>query len=198
MIENQKVESKDVYKTTLYRRSIRRFKQKKVPFNILKKCVNAARLAPSAANLQPLEFIIVDNEELCSEIFKTLGFAGYLSHWNPDETEKPMAYIVILCNDPKNKWYKRDASFAAANIMITAESYNIGSCIFCNIKRDKIRNLLEIPEKLIIDSVVALGYKKENPKAVAYTGSIKYYHDENRVLHVPKRSLEKIMHINSY
>ena len=50
------------YETIIKRRSIRRFKDMPVPYQILNNCVNAARLAPSAANLQPLEYIVVDEE----------------------------------------------------------------------------------------------------------------------------------------
>mgnify|MGYP006303208711 CR=1 FL=1 len=191
-------ENEITYKTILSRRSIRSFKQEKIPEDLLNKCVNAARLAPSAANLQPLEFIIVNDQEKCTKLFETLGFAGYLSDWNPNISEKPTAYIVILCNDSKNKWYIRDVSFAAENIMITAESFDIGSCVLCNIKKNQVKKILDIPDKVIVDSIVALGYKKEHPKIVKYKDSVKYYHDKNKVLNVPKKSFEKIVHFNKY
>jgi len=197
-MNDKKTKDNIVYNTILSRRSIRRFEQKKIPIEILKKCVNAARLAPSAANLQTLEFIIVSNEKIGKKIFETLGFAGYLPDWNPSISEKPMAYIVILCNDSKNKWYTRDASFAAENIIITAESYNVGSCILCNIKKDEVKKILDIPNGIAVDSIVALGYKKEHPKIVDYKDSIKYYHDEKKNLHVPKKSLKKLIHIDRY
>ncbi|MCI0501584.1 MAG: nitroreductase family protein, partial [Epsilonproteobacteria bacterium] len=53
------IKDNEVYNIILNRRSIRRFKQKPILLDVLKKLVNAARLAPSAANLQPLEFYIV-------------------------------------------------------------------------------------------------------------------------------------------
>jgi nitroreductase len=190
--------SKDTYDIILERRSIRSFKQKEIDFEILKKCVNVARLAPSAANLQPLEFIIVNEKKTCSKLFKALGFAGYLKDWDPVESESPTAYIVILCNDQSNKWYERDASFAAENIALTAESKNIGSCVLCNIDKEKIRDILKIPEKIIIDSVVALGYKNEKSVIEDYTNSVKYYKDKDNVLHVPKKKLESVMHINKF
>lgn len=196
--KKEKKEANLVYNTIISRRSIRSFTQEEIPIDILKKCANAARLAPSAANIQPLEFIVVKDEKKCSRIFETLGFAGYLSDWNPSPSEKPMAYIVIICNDAENKWYVRDASFAAENIMLTAESNDIGSCVLCNIKKEDIKEILNIPNKLIVDSVVALGYKKEHPKVVDYKDSIKYYHNKNKVLHVPKKSFEKIVHIDKY
>lgn len=187
-----------VYKTVISRRSIRRFKQKEIPLDILKKCVNAARLAPTAANLQPLEFVVVNKKELCDKIFESLGFAGYLTDWNPELSESPAGYIIILVNDSKNKWSIRDASFAAGNITITAESFDIGTCVLCNINKEKIRNILKIPESILIDSVVALGYKDEESIIEDFKGSVKYYRDKKNVLHVPKKKLEEIIHINKF
>ena len=54
----------DVYNVILKRRSIRRFKQDKIPIDILEKLVNSARVSASAANLQPLEYIIITNNHL--------------------------------------------------------------------------------------------------------------------------------------
>ena len=60
-----------VYEAILSRRTIRRFKQKPVDVKLLKKFVNAARVAPSAANLQPLEYFIISEKKLCARVFET-------------------------------------------------------------------------------------------------------------------------------
>ena len=151
------VASMDVYEVILSRRSIRRFKQIVIPLETLKKLVNTARLAPSAANLQPLEFFIVNNKNLCSKIYETISWAGYIKpKWIPNPQERPVAYIIMLIKDAENKWYLRDVSLASENICIAAEAEGIGSCILCNIDRVKIKQILKIPEKIIIDSVIAL------------------------------------------
>jgi nitroreductase len=189
---------KIVYDTTLSRRSIRRFKHGKISINILKKLVNSARLAPSAANLQPLEFFIVNDEKLCEKCFQALRWAGYLKNWNPSKNESPKAYILILVKDEKNPWILRDTSFAAGNIVTVAEGADIGSCIICNINRDMLREILSIPDDIIIDSIIALGYKAEQPVVEDFKDNVKYWRDENGILHVPKRKLEGIIHINKY
>ena len=75
----------NVYESILSRRSIRRFKQKEISLDILKKIVNSARLAPSAANLQPLEYLVITDKNLCSKIFETIGWAGYIKpKWTPE------------------------------------------------------------------------------------------------------------------
>ena len=189
----------NVYESILSRRSIRRFQQKSIPLEILKKFVNAARLAPSAANLQPLEFIIVNDKNLCDKVFETLGWAAYIKPtWVPSKDERPVAYIIMLVIDAKNKYYIRDVSLASENIVLAAEEEKIGSCILCNINREKIREYLKIPDKIVIDSVIALGYKAEKPIVAEYIDSVKYWRDKNEVLHVPKRKLDDIIYINKF
>lgn len=189
----------DVYEAILSRRSIRRFQQKPIQTELLKKFVNAARLAPSAANLQPLEYFVVNERELCSKVFETLSWAAYIKpKWAPSEEERPTAYIVMLIRDTNNKMYLRDVSLASENIVLAAEEEGVGSCILCNIDRDKLRNILKIPKDMIVDSVVALGYKAEKSVVEDFNGSVKYWRDKNEVLHVPKRKLEDITHVNKF
>jgi len=190
----------DVYKAILSRRSIRRFQQKQINIDVLKKFVNAGRLAPSAANLQPVEYYVVNDKDLCSKIFETTGWAGYIKpKWTPNHDERPVAYIVMLVKNTKNDWHVRDVSLASENIVLCAETENIGSCILYNINRDKIRNILSIPDEYVIDSLIALGYKAEKCVAEDMKGdSVQYWRDGNHVLHVPKRKIEDILHINKF
>lgn len=189
----------DIYDIILSRRTIRRFQQKPIQIDLLRKFVNAARVAPSAANLQPLEYFVVTEKELCSKIFETLGWAGYIKpRWAPSIEERPTAYIIILVHEDINKDYKRDVGLSAENIMLTAEKENIGSCMLGSVDREKVREILNVPSSLLIDSVIALGYKAEKSIMEDMKDSIKYWRDENEVLHVPKRRLEDIIHINKY
>jgi nitroreductase len=64
-----------IYDIIISRRSIRKFEQKPIDIEILKKLVNAARLAPSMANLQPLEYVIVNDPNVCDGVFSALRWA---------------------------------------------------------------------------------------------------------------------------
>ena len=191
--------SMSVYEIILSRRSIRRFQQKPINSELLRRFVNAARVAPSAANLQPLEFFIVTEKDLCSKIFETIGWEGYIKPtWKPGESERPTAYIVILVKDITNKYYLRDVGLASENIVLASEEEHIGSCILCKIEKDKIQEMLKIPDTLHVDSLIALGHKAEQAVVEDFKGSVKYWRDKNEVLHVPKRKLEDIIHINEF
>ena len=192
-------EKNSTYDAIISRRSIRRFQQKPISLDMLKKLVNAGRLAPSGANLQPLEFVVVTDEELCSKVFDTLGWAGYIKpSWSPASSETPVAYIVVLVRDGVSRWFERDVGFASENIVIAAESMDIGSCVLCKIDKDRIQEVLQVPSGLKVDSVIALGYKAEKSVAEDMDDSVKYWRDEDGVLHVPKRKLEDVLHVNGF
>ena len=189
-----------VYNIALKRRSIRCFKKKKVPFSILKKLINVARLAPSAANLQPCEFIVVYKKQTKDLIFPTLKWAGYIRpRGNPPEGCEPAAYIVVLINKRKKPLAaEADASAAIENILLVAEEEGLGSCWLGAIDKPKIRNILKIPEYCEVKYVLALGYPEEHPRLEKLTNSVKYWKDRKGLLHVPKRSIKEILHRNNY
>ena len=87
-------------------RSYRRFYQEhRIPLESLRDFIDIARLTASAANLQPLRFLLYNEPEDCERIFPTLGWASYLKDWDgPAEGERPSAYIVILGDINISKW----------------------------------------------------------------------------------------------
>ena len=179
------------------RRTIRKYKQDRIDRAILTDLIDGARLAPSAANLQPLEYIVVDQPDLLDQVFDTLSWAGYIApHGNPKEGEKPIAYIIVLVTGKSGAFTGHDVGAAVQNILLGAWSYGIGSCWFGSVKRDKLAQALDISDDVKIDSVIALGYPAEKSVWEEEQGSIKYYKDKDNVLHVPKRKLSDICHWN--
>lgn len=185
----------NTYDLILKRRTIRKFQQREISAEILEKLVNAARFAPSASNLQPLKYIIVNDGGKVQKVFENVKWAGYIApHGNPSENERPVAYIIILADTGIRKTgYELDVGSAAQNIMLAALEEGIGSCWMGAIDRDEIRKALKIPDVYVIDTLIALGYPAESPMTEEENGNIKYYKDENVVLHVPKRKLEDII-----
>lgn len=179
------------------RRSIRKFKQKEIGINILKELIGYARIAPSAANVQPLEYYIVTDDSLRSEVFGNLKWAGYIApEGDPKDNERPVAYIIVLVNKNKKSFPpQRDVGAAVENILLAAINKNIGSCWLGAINRKNLTSILELPSKYKIDSVIALGYPKEEAVTEkSKNGDIKYWKDEQGTLHVPKRSLDEVIY----
>lgn len=189
-----------LYDLIISRRSIRQFKQEPVSRDILQKLINASRLAPSAANRQPLEFVVVDEEKIRKEVFTCLKWAAYIApEGNPKPGHEPVAYIVVLVNSEiREKGFEWDVGAAIENMILAALEKGIGSCWLLSVDREKLREILNIPENYKIDSVLALGYPDENPVIEDMKDSIKYWKDQAEQLHVPKRKLEDVIHFNKF
>jgi nitroreductase len=184
-----------IYETISARRTVRKFAQTRIERNILERLVDAARLAPSLGNLQPLKYTIVDENAKVSSVFDAVKWAAYIAPaGNPAETERPTAFIAILVDTEITKGDPGlDIGAAAENMMLFARELGIGSCWMGAIDRPKIRETLSLPERFVISTVIALGYVAESPVVEDEKGSIKYYKDEAGTLHVPKRKLRDII-----
>jgi nitroreductase len=127
----------EVYKAILKRRTIRIFKNKKISKKTLEKLVNAARLSPSARNLQPLEYLVVNDPKLCDLIFENVYFGGEVEKLRKKEN-RPVAYILVLVNKKiRNSGFEHDVGLAVGNIVLAAFEKGIGCCILRAIEREK-------------------------------------------------------------
>jgi nitroreductase len=178
-------------------RSYRRFYQDEaISLETLKGLVNLARLSASAANLQPLKYVLAHEPARNAQIFSCLAWAGYLQDWpGPEEGERPSAYIIILGDKEISKDFGCDHGIAAQSILLGAREKGLGGCMIGSIKRDRLRELLRVPEKYDILLTIALGRPQETVvlEEVPPGGSIKYWRDEHGVHHVPKRRLQDIL-----
>jgi nitroreductase len=189
----------DILEIIKSRRSIRRFSQEKLDRNFLIELIEVARSAPAKANIQPLEYIVVDEPNICDKVFDALSWAGHVRpKRNPQPNQRPVAYIIVLVNTSISHDAAYDASAAIENMLIAAWSKGVGSCWLGAIDKMKLIDVLKIDEKYQIDSVIALGKPSEKPVMEDAEESTKYYLDDKDVLHVPKRPLKKILHINKF
>jgi len=178
-------------------RSYRRFFQEAaIDKRVLRELVDLARLSPSAANLQPLKYILSCEPKKNALIFQHLGWAGYLKDWpGPTEGERPSAYIIILGDTEVTRSFGCDHGIAAQSILLGAAEKSLGGCMIGTIKREELRKALDIPPRYEILLVLALGKPKETVviEAVGTGGDIKYWRDKQGVHHVPKRPLDELI-----
>ena len=178
-------------------RSCRRFYQNRsVDLNTLIELVNLARLSPSAANLQPLCYILSTTPEKNAAIFPSLAWAAYLKDWpGPVEGERPAAYIIMLGDTTKAQNIDCDHGIACQSILLGARARGLAGCIIGAINREQLRQMLAIPEHYKILLVIALGKPREDVmiEPVGADGSIRYWRDPKGIHHVPKRELDDII-----
>lgn len=197
----------DVKQAAFKRRSVRSFSPKEVPAAVLEEMVDAARVGPSAANRQPLEYVIVTDADLCKEVFGCLKWAAYIApNGDPQPGHEPTAYIVVLrrADYELANMSLYDVGAAVQTLMLVGVDKGLGSCWIKSVNYPKVSSLLEVPKSLEVDSVIALGYPEEDPTLVNLKPEdeglevIKYWRNDSGQHFTPKRALSTIMHKDRY
>ena len=178
-------------------RSCRRFyEDHQVELKTLEELVDLARLSASAANLQPLKYILACQPDVNAEIFSCLAWAGYLKDWpGPEAGERPSGYIVILGDTTISKEFGVDHGIAGQSMLLGAREKGLAGCMIASINRKDLRPMLNIESHLKILLVLAIGKPKEEVviESVGPDGSILYWRDAEAVHHLPKRALTDII-----
>ena len=143
------------------RRSIRVYSDRQISDEDIEKILKAAMLAPSAGNEQPWHFIVVRDREMLKKMSEAFTFGQMLPN---------ASATIVVCADPKLSKYPydmwvQDCSAATEHILLAARCLGIGSVwlgVYPREERMKaLRELLGIPENIVVFSVVSLGYPKD-------------------------------------
>ena len=174
----------DFFEAANARRSVRNYKNTPVPEEKLASIWEAVRQAPSACNLQPWEFIILDEPEDVALLKECLG-AHNGRHYNAP------AAIVVCSNTSYIPWEGNgalDCGAAIENLLLAATALGLGTVWIGDIDAGAIARLLDIPEHVAVISVVLLGYPAEDkPPRTQYTEEAVYWgrYDRERP-HAPR------------
>jgi nitroreductase len=162
-------------KAILSRRSIRRFLSRPVPEELMVELLEAAMCAPSAANEQPWQFVVIDQRRLLDEIPKFHPYAAMVA-------EAPVAILVCgdMERDLRKGYWVQDCSAAVENILIAVVEKGLGAVWVGIYPRDDrvraMRALLDIPESIVPFALIPLGFPaEEKPPAQRFdAGRIHY------------------------
>lgn len=140
----------------LSRRSIRSYEKKEIPKEVLDQILEAGRLAPSAANKQPWHFIVVTDEEIKQELSKGL-FSRFIK-------DAPLTIVGCAHKDRiAGRWSVISTVIALQNMVIAAWALGVGSCWIGAFGEDKVRKLLNIPDRYNVVAVIPFGYPAKIP-----------------------------------
>jgi nitroreductase len=175
----------------LARRSIRRYQQKMVSDEHLQQLIEFARVAPAATNAQRLRLTVIRNIELVEKIFALTRWAGAVAPrrtpaWGKDA---PLCFIALTAKKEQlNSSLYADAGAVAQNIMLGAVELGLGSCWIGSFDKEAAHGLLELAEDTEVFYLISVGYPAETPvwEDASDPEHVKYYLDENDLLHVPK------------
>lgn len=162
------------------RRSIRKFQDKPVEPEVIDQLVEAALRSPSSRGFNPWEFVFVTDKECIEKLSRSK------EHGSSFLKNAPLC--VVVCADPeKSDVWVEDASIASIILHLASTSLGLGSCWIQIRKRphdgsrsaeEYIQETLNIPKRLNIESIVAIGYSDEekppHPKASLLYDKISY------------------------
>ena len=143
------------------RYACRKYSDKKVEKEKLEKILEAGRVAPTAANLQPQKILIMQKKESLDKLGKGANIYN-----------APLAFVI--CSD-KTKVWKRpfdgkdmadiDASIVTDHMMLEAASIGLNSVWICYFNPEIIKSEFNIPDNLEPINILAIGYSDENRSA---------------------------------
>lgn len=151
----------DVLTAISNRRSIRKFTNQPVEDEKLNKILEAARLAPSAANKQVWRFIVVKNPALREKMVEAAAGQAFLG-------QAPVILVacatdatgVMMCGQPR---YTIDLSIATAYMILEAHELGLGTCWLGRFDEQKVKDALGIPAEARVVAISPLGYPDESP-----------------------------------
>jgi nitroreductase len=160
------------------RRAVRKFKERRIPIEDLKKIMESGIWAPSGSNIQPWEFILV-KDKVDIEKIKMIS---------PGLFGEPAALVIVCINKKRtNKAGKQgstialmDISMASQNMMLMAYSLNIGSCPVVSFNKTGVQELMDIPNDVKPVLIISFGYPEFWPVSPQ------------------RRPLKEIIHIGKY
>lgn len=149
----------EFYEVVRRRRSIRAYKPDPIEEEKLIRVLEAARLAPSAANRQPWYFIVVKDPRVKERLRR-----AYPREWF---VKAPV--IIVACADPTVAWRRRDGeeywkvdvAIAMEHLVLAAVNEGLGTCWIAAFDEEAAKEALGIPESIRVVAMTPLGYPAE-------------------------------------
>ena len=158
----------EVYEAIKKRRSIRAYEDKPVPEDVLRRVLDAARLAPSARNRQEWRFVAVRDVDKRKRLVEAANGQKFVG-----EAPVVLAFCATEDKDVMSCGQKAgsiDLSIAMSYVTLAAVSEGLGTCWLGAYSEDKVKRVLGVPAAAKVVAMSPLGYPAEEPKARSRKG----------------------------
>lgn len=168
----------DIVEQIKKRRSIRKFLKKPIPAELIGKLLTCAAAAPTAANSEPWEFIVITEASILRDIYNSLMFARF---------EAPLAIVVcgnmnLAFKGPGKEMWVQDCSAATQNMLIAAANLELGGVWIGIHPLERsiatLRKLLDIPSYVVPLNVVYFGYPAEEKESRSRLSEKRVYYNK--------------------
>ena len=152
----------NVYEAIRARRSVRAYRDKPVPQEVLTQILDAARMAPSGGNRQPWKFVVVTDNETRKKMAEAANNQGFVA-----EAPVVIAAIgldpgrIMSCGIPGDPV---DVAIAIAHITLAAVEEGLGTCWIGAFSQAKVCQVLQIPASFKVNGLLILGYPADSPR----------------------------------
>jgi len=146
----------EAFEALTTRRSVRQFERRPVAPQLLERIMDAGRLAPTARNEQPWEFVVITEAGTRGEIAALADNGRFIA-------EAPVCIVVLA---RPTRYYLEDGSAATANMLLAAHASGLGACWVAGDKKPyatQVVSLCGAPADLKLVSMIAIGYPKQVP-----------------------------------
>ena len=172
-------------------RSFRSFESVRISKGELEEIIEIARYSSSARNAQCIRYILISDEQICSQVFPHTKWARFIN-WNPKKEESPVGYILML-NEKKvgtpETLFNFDMGIASQNIMLKLRDMKYGGCLIGSYNKLVIKGILKISDDYDLGILIAIGKPKETVEVIDTDSDTRYFRSNN-IHYVPK--LKKI------
>jgi nitroreductase len=144
------------------RRSVRSYKPAEIERCVIEDIVDCGRLAATAINIQPWQFIAVTDKTRLKELANLTDYGKFIADSS--------CCIAVFCE--KVKYYLEDGSAATQNILLAARAHGLGACWIAGDKKQycpQVRKLLKLPEKYTLISLISIGQPESIPSPAKKT-----------------------------
>lgn len=140
----------DIFEAIKERRSIRRYRTDPVPQELLQQVLEAARVAPSAANRQAWKFVVVTDAATRQELVPACRSQQFVG-------QAPVV-IAACATEAGRKWNQVDLAIAIDHMTLAAHGLGLGTCWIGAFEEEAVRGILGIPEGVSVVVLLTLGY----------------------------------------
>lgn len=142
--------------------SCRKFKNTLVEKGLITLVLEAARVAPSAVNYQPWQFIVISDALLLDKIKSTY----------PREWFNAVNQIIVVLGDHSIGWKRKldnkdhtdiDIAITIDHLTLAATDLGLGTCWVCNFDANRVAEFLNLPSTTEVIALIPIGYPDETP-----------------------------------
>jgi nitroreductase len=142
----------DTFECIRTRRTTRTFSPQQVPEQTIRKILEAGRLSPSARNLQPWHFVVIQDKGMLKQLGTLCTTGRFIEQ---------ASCAVAVVTDPANNWHEIDGARAVQNMELAGWNDGVGTCWIGSMDRERIKELLAIPKQLHLLTILPFGYAVE-------------------------------------